>query len=385
MLPTLTGFVLPACIPKMKQEFENQTESRNRMSATAASKLNRIENGKYKKWIATAVIALFIPTNAIGQDQNGESAQQDKLAQDRQNQSGRDFTNSEQYEIHKKDGYVIAVDRESKHAFVLKVTSIDVDLAKGSRRSTGRTRWELEMELDNLVEAEIWYAQKLSGIKETEKFNEWIVSTKGKREFLEWAQNVLLRSEFGNKEKVVKRWVDPPTISLFDATKAETKQVQSAVDKINLALQPTGFGKIQIGEPADDDADIIVRLIPKSKMRGVARSYGFELRGRNWGYFSLKWNENKEIKKAIVLLANDVQNQYFFDHLILEELTQSLGPMNDANDFKDSMFYSGFSQVRHLSRADTLLLQILYSRLEPGDRKTASIRAIKRVLSKLGK
>lgn len=51
---------------------------------------------------------------------------------------------------------------------------------------------------------------------------------------------------------------------------------------------------------------------------------------------------------------------------MLEELTQALGLLNDSPFDRESIFYSGQSQVARLSEWDRRLLRFAYIHLQPG-------------------
>ncbi len=59
-------------------------------------------------------------------------------------------------------------------------------------------------------------------------------------------------------------------------------------------------------------------------------------------------------------------------HVLREELTQSLGLMNDSFKYKNSIFYQGNSEVTSYSDIDKQIIKILYSnRISPSMSKGA--------------
>ena len=66
-------------------------------------------------------------------------------------------------------------------------------------------------------------------------------------------------------------------------------------------------------------------------------------------------------------IATDVTDQQDRNHLILEELTQSLGLMNDSYQYGDSIFQSEWTETQSLANIDYELIYMLYnSSLSPG-------------------
>jgi hypothetical protein len=47
-------------------------------------------------------------------------------------------------------------------------------------------------------------------------------------------------------------------------------------------------------------------------------------------------------------------------HLLREELTQSLGLMNDTNDYPDSIFYQAWTITTQYSEIDKKIIRLLY-------------------------
>ena len=67
------------------------------------------------------------------------------------------------------------------------------------------------------------------------------------------------------------------------------------------------------------------------------------------------------IVKGTIYLQDQYQTPSRTKHVVLEELTQVLGLVNDAVEFQDSIFYDGFSSLTKLTDIDKLLIEMLYS------------------------
>lgn len=80
----------------------------------------------------------------------------------------------------------------------------------------------------------------------------------------------------------------------------------------------------------------------------------------NWGFFWSWWNEDQQITRVQIAIATDVTNQVQRNHLILEEITQSLGMMQDSNRYPDSIFYADWTEVQQLSPLDWALVKLTY-------------------------
>ena len=71
------------------------------------------------------------------------------------------------------------------------------------------------------------------------------------------------------------------------------------------------------------------------------------------------WYSNNEIFNAIICIRNDIAQQTR-NSVILEELYNGLGPIQDTNLRTDSIIFSGFSTPQALHEIDELILKLLY-------------------------
>ena len=202
--------------------------------------------------------------------------------------------------------------------------------------------------------------------------------------FASWAADIVLNVEYGkDKNPGVKIWEKPPKISIFNANETQRKAVESAVKSINEALARTRFGKLEIGEDNDGDADMLVYVAPLRQFGEIASHHGFRIPQVNEGFFALQWDSNFKIHEAIVLLASDRLRDDSLKHITLEEIVQSLGPTNDSPTHKNSIFFSGRGGPTTLTERDKIVVEVLYSRLKAGNRKTAVQRAYRNHALKL--
>ena len=71
------------------------------------------------------------------------------------------------------------------------------------------------------------------------------------------------------------------------------------------------------------------------------------------------WYENHEIYDAIICIRTDL-DQHLRSSVILEELYNGLGPVQDTWLREDSIIYGGYSEPQALTPTDELLLKLLY-------------------------
>ena len=71
------------------------------------------------------------------------------------------------------------------------------------------------------------------------------------------------------------------------------------------------------------------------------------------------WYSMDEIYDAIICYRMDL-NQYLRNSVILEEIYNGLGPIQDTDLRPDSIIYSGYSEPQSLTEMDKLILELLY-------------------------
>ena len=78
------------------------------------------------------------------------------------------------------------------------------------------------------------------------------------------------------------------------------------------------------------------------------------------------WYDNDKIYDAIITYRTDL-NQYLRNSVIIEEIYNGLGPIQDTHLRADSIIYSGFSEPQTLTQIDELILKLLYNKeFKPG-------------------
>ena len=71
------------------------------------------------------------------------------------------------------------------------------------------------------------------------------------------------------------------------------------------------------------------------------------------------WYMNNEIYDATICYRNDI-DQYIRNSVILEEIYNGLGPLQDTSLRTDSICFSGYSTPQSLTEVDELILKLLY-------------------------
>lgn len=104
-------------------------------------------------------------------------------------------------------------------------------------------------------------------------------------------------------------------------------------------------------EPPDFD----VRFVPQEEFSKYIPGY---VEG-NIGFFCLHWNGDGACTGATALIASNV-SQAERVHAIREEITQSLGLMQDSYTYPDSIYYQNWTPGVHFAEIDKTLVRMLY-------------------------
>lgn len=192
---------------------------------------------------------------------------------------------------------------------------------------------------------------------------------------LRYFEDIAIKQEYGRGTQTTKKWVRDMRIYCDGMwPKALRKELDVIIQELN-ALTRKDF--IQV-VPKKGDANYIVFIgSPKlyvSRIEPGAKKYV----DANFGLFWINWNGKREITSGSMYVdpkrANTLQWQ---KHLLREELTQSLGLMNDSNRYKDSIFFGGVSYVTQYSKLDRTLIRLLY---DPAVKPNMSAATVKRVI-----
>lgn len=192
-----------------------------------------------------------------------------------------------------------------------------------------------------------------------------------------WAEKVVLGPEYGGDGKICARWVKNPTVSIMTGTDEQKQVVRDTIAHINETLVPTKF-KMELLKDGDENAEITIYYDNLDALPDLARRLKCGFVQGNWGYASVSWNGKHEITRGTVLLASDKLRGDLLKHFALEEITHTLGLLNDSEEYPESTFYSKFSlnpmAIKH-SPYDRVLIQLFYQHIQPGDEQ-AEVRKV---------
>jgi hypothetical protein len=164
---------------------------------------------------------------------------------------------------------------------------------------------------------------------------------------------VCLDSEFVNSgnPSFVQKWTEPIYYTLYgDYTDEDLATLSSFVDWLNTIEGFPGISETQVPQ----DANLRIHFCSESDMINLMGEnfYGMDGAVTFWYLYD-------EIYDAITCYRTDL-DQYLRNSIILEEIYNGLGPIQDTDLRHDSIIYQGYSQPQCLTPMDELILQLLY-------------------------
>ncbi len=179
------------------------------------------------------------------------------------------------------------------------------------------------------------------------------------KEEIEYFTEIVLGAEFGDEIPVIKKWNDNIRIKINgEPTVADLQTITNIIDEFNELI--SGI-KIKLVEKKEN---LTITFSPESDFAEIDPNY----MPTNFGFFWALWHDdNFVIYDASILVSSAEVTQKERSHLIREELTQSLGLMNDSNKYNDSIFYQEWTDVTKFSEIDKAIIELLYlKKIKPG-------------------
>ena len=168
-----------------------------------------------------------------------------------------------------------------------------------------------------------------------------------------WFNEVALDTEFsyGGDATLVQKWTDPIAYSLEGNATAEDLQVlENFTTWLNTipgfpGIRPAGEG---------ESANLQIRFgDPQMILDYLGADYENVDGGVRY------WYDDNAIYDGVICYRDDI-SQYTRNSVILEEIYNGLGLIQDTNLREDSLIWQGFSEPQSLTEVDELLLKLLY-------------------------
>lgn len=176
-------------------------------------------------------------------------------------------------------------------------------------------------------------------------------------EEVEYFLEVGLGSEYNNSDRTLRKWEGEIRLGVFGLlTAADWTTIEEVIAELNhlipeieLVLTNSNPNLEIYFVPPEQFYDYLPNAVPG-----------------NYGLFWTWW-ESDRITRAIVLISTVGITQQERNHLIREEITQSLGLMQDSQRYPDSIFYEGWTATTAYSEIDKAVISLLYKpEIRPG-------------------
>ena len=156
--------------------------------------------------------------------------------------------------------------------------------------------------------------------------------------------------EFGGASEIIRKWPADIRIRVNGNPNEHDRTIlESVLGDIN-ALTATADMLL-----VDDEPMVELHFASTSRFPDILSSW---VPG-NVGYFNVWWDGSQHFTRAVILIATDV-DQELRDHLIREEVTQTLGLAQDSFWYAESIFYQLFSTVTRYAPVDEAVIRMLY-------------------------
>ena len=169
-----------------------------------------------------------------------------------------------------------------------------------------------------------------------------------------WFNEVVLDSEFnhGGDPSRLQKWADPIYYGIEgQPTQEDLQMLESFCAWLNTV---EGFPGIF----AASEGDWVNLRICFTDEQGLLNTMGAEYTGLD-GAVTFWYDGSDRIYDAVICIRTDL-DQHLRNSVILEELYNGLGPVQDTGLRPDSIIYQEFAQPQALTAVDELLLKLLY-------------------------
>lgn len=175
----------------------------------------------------------------------------------------------------------------------------------------------------------------------------------GVEEVITWYNEVCLDSEFihSGDPSVVQKWTEPIRYSIEGEPTPEDLQVLE--DFVEWLSTVEGFPGIAQAQP-EEWVNMRINFVDAQNLVWIMGQEYSSMDGA-----LTFWYDDNNIYDCIICIRTDL-DQYLRNSVILEEVYNGLGPIQDTMLRPDSIIYQEFAKPQNLTEADELILRLLY-------------------------
>lgn len=207
---------------------------------------------------------------------------------------------------------------------------------------------------------------------------------------IDYFKEIALNTEYDDNPERVTKWRKPMFLFIYKETASDEQMltIQNTIESIN-NIASDGF-RIEITND-HKKANAFLYLCKKEKVKEAAPKFydllnddviNYDYTGLT--YVEFKWT-NFVITRALIFIDSEssIEEQ---KHAIVEEITQSIGLLNDSDKYPDSIFYEETDSIQNAanyqySKMDIALINFLYNpKMKPGYKDRTVELVIKNIL-----
>lgn len=186
------------------------------------------------------------------------------------------------------------------------------------------------------------------------KHSEYYIEDLAVEDVIRYFNEICLDAEFSSgsgNASLIQKWVVPIKYIIYGSYTDKDKEVLDGfVSWLNTI---DGFpGMSETSTPAE--ANLNIYFCTQQELIGIL---GDNFWGTDGGVTF--WYMDDKIYQETICYRTDI-GQHTRNSVILEEIYNGLGPVQDTDLREDSLIYSGFSEPQELTKVDELLLKLLY-------------------------
>ena len=173
------------------------------------------------------------------------------------------------------------------------------------------------------------------------------------KDVIRYFNEVVLDAEFVNdgNATLIQKWVDPITYWIGgDPTDEDLAMMDYIADTLN-AIE--GFPGLSEGESEYLSSIQIYFCTQDEMINRMGFGDGLD------GAVTFWYNGDNQIYSAVICVRNDI-DQHLRNSVLLEEIYNGLGPIQDTVLRSDSVISQSYNEVQQMTKIDLLILQLLY-------------------------
>jgi len=175
---------------------------------------------------------------------------------------------------------------------------------------------------------------------------------------INYFNELVFGSEFGSSNQKTRKWTED--INIFVAGEVSddlNSELDLLIVEINELIESVKLNRVN----SLKESNYMIYFGTGDNYANLEPSAAAHVKD-NWGFFWMYWNSKNEIFKGSMYVdIIRVKNKAAQKHLLREELTQSLGIMNDSYKYPSSIFYQKWSKTTDYSDIDKFIISTLYS------------------------